>query len=92
MVVGIYLRNALRLIGLLAMAVGVVLTGHQWWVALHEDVAPAFYLCGPESVPRWLFHAAPVVQGLLGWPWIILVEVPLPLLLLWGGGALVKFV
>ena len=85
MFLDIYLRNTLRLAGLLAVAVGIVLLGAQWWSVLHEDAPPAFYLCSPVGVPRWLFHAAPVIQGLLGWPWILCVDVPLPLLLLAGG-------
>ncbi len=37
------------------------------------------------SATRWLVHASPVIQVLLGWPWVVVVEVPLPLLLLGGG-------
>jgi len=92
MVMVIYLRNALRLLGLLAVTVGIVLIGYQGWMVLHEGVTLAFYFCGPESVPHWLFHAGPLVQGFLGWPWVILVEVPMHLLLLLGGGALIEFV
>ena len=92
MVMAIYLRNGLRLLGLLAVTVSIVLIGYQWWMVLHEGVAPEFYFCGPESVPRWLFRARPLVQALLGWPWIILVEVPMQLLLLLGGWTLIKFV
>ena len=89
MVAAIYFRNTLRLAVLLAVTVGSVLIGYEWWVVLHADTMPMFYLCSspPAHVTRWLVHVSPVIQGLLGWPWVILVEVPLPLLLL-GGGAL----
>ena len=85
MFIDIYLRNALRLVGLLAVAVGIVLVGVEWWSILHEDEPPALYLCSPTRVPHWLFHAAPVIQRLLGWPWILCVEVPLTPLLFIGG-------
>ena len=89
MIAAIYLRNTLRLAGLLAVTVGSALIGYEWWVVLQGDTIPMFYLYSspPAHVTRWLGHASPVIQGLLGWPWVILVEVPLPLLLL-GGGAL----
>jgi len=85
MFVGIYLRNTVRLLGLLAVVVGVGLVGDQWWGVLHPATATSVVLYALESVPRWLSHASPVVQGLVGWPWVILAEVPLPLLLLMGG-------
>jgi len=85
MIVTIYFRNTLRLVGLLAVTVGYILMSYQGWVALHGDIPSVFYLSIPASVPHWLSHAAPLIQGLLGLPWIILTEVPLPLLLLIGG-------
>jgi hypothetical protein len=89
MIAAIYLRNTVRLAGLLAVVVGLILIGYQWWVVLHGDTMPMFYLCSspPAHVTHWLVHASPVLQRLLGWPWVVVVEVPLPLLLL-GGGAL----
>ena len=86
MFVGIYLRNTVRLLGLLAVAVGVGLVSDQWLGVLHPATATAMDLYALDSVPRWLSYASPVVQGLVGWPWVILAEVPLPLLLLVGGG------
>ena len=86
MLVGFYLRNTVRLLGLLAVIVGVGLVANQWWDVLHPATATAVDLYALDSVPRWLFHASPVVQGLVGWPWVIFAEVPLPLLLLMGGG------
>ena len=87
MIAAIYLRNTVRLAGLLAVTVGMVLIGYQWWVVLHGDTMPMFYLYSspPARVTRWLVHASPVIQGLLGLPWVIAAEVPLPLLLLGGG-------
>ena len=89
MVAAIYLRNTVRLAGLLAVTVGLVLIGYEWWVVLHGHTMPVFYLYSspPVHVTRWLVHASPVIKVLLGWPWVVVVEVPLPLLLL-GGGAL----
>ena len=89
MIAAIYLRNTVRLAGLLAVVLGLILIGYQWWVVLHGDTMPVFYLYSspPVHVTHWLVHASPVIQGLLGLPWVVVVEVPLPLLLL-GGGAL----
>jgi hypothetical protein len=85
MVAAIYLRNTVRLAGLLALTMGLVLLTYQGWIALHGDLPPEFYLGGPVRVVHWLSHASPLIQGLLGWPWLVLEEVPLPLLLLVGG-------
>jgi hypothetical protein len=40
---------------------------------------------GLVPVPRWLYHAPPLVQGLCGWPLVVLEVVPLPLVCLGGG-------
>ncbi len=79
MIAAIYLRNTVRLAGLLAVVVGLILIGYQWWVVLHGDTMPVFYLY--SSPPA---HVT-VIKVLLGWPWVVVVEVPLPLLLLGGG-------
>ena len=87
MLAAIYLRNTVRIAGLLAVVVGLMLIAYQWWVVLHGDTMPEFYLYSrpPAYVTRWLVHSSPVTQVLLGWPWIVVVEVPLPFLLLGGG-------
>jgi hypothetical protein len=85
MFVGIYFRNTVRLLGLLAVVVGAGVVGDQWWGVFSPATAPAVDLYALDRVPQWLAHASPVVQGLVGWPWVILAEVPLPLLLLLGG-------
>jgi hypothetical protein len=85
MFVGIYLRNTVRLLGLLTVVVGVGLVGYQWWGVFSPATAPVVDLRAIDRVPRWLARASPVVQGLVGWPWVIWAEVPLPLLLLVGG-------
>ena len=83
--VTLYLRNTVRLVGLLAIVMGVVLLGYHGWSALHEDPTLAYSLKHPAHVPHWLSHASPVLQGRLGWLCILLVEMPLTLLLLVGG-------
>jgi len=87
MIAAIYLRNTIRITGLLAVVVGLILIGYQWWVVLRGDTMPMLYLYSspPAQVTRWLVRASPVTQVLLGWPWILVVEVPLPLLLLGAG-------
>ena len=81
MVAAIYFRNTVRLAGLLALTMGLVLLTYQGWIALQGDLVPEFYLGSPGRVIHWLSHASPMIQGLLGWPWLVLEEVPLPLLL-----------
>ena len=83
--VALYLRNTVRFIGLLAIALGIVLLGYQGWSTLHQDPTPAYALKRPAHVPHWLSQASPVLQGRLGWLCILLVEMPLPLLLLVAG-------
>jgi len=85
MVVAIYLRNTMRILGLLAVVLGYGLISYQGWVAFQGDTPPTFYLSIPASVPHLLSHTPLLIQGLLGLPWVILMEVPLPLLLLVGG-------
>ena len=85
MVVAIYLRNTLRIMGLLAVVLGYGLISYQGWIALQGDTPPMFYLSIPAIVLHLLSHTPLLIQGLVGLPWVILVEVPLPLLLLIGG-------
>ena len=85
MIAAIYLRNTLRLAGLLALIMGLALLTYQGWIALQGDLTPEFYLGSPVRVIHWLSHSSPIIQGLLGWPWLVLEEVPLPLLLLVSG-------
>lgn len=90
MIIAIYFRNTVRIVGLLAFFAGGVLLVYQGWVELHGESISAFYLSSPESVTRWLSHASPLLQALVGLPWVILVEVPLPLLLLIGGAVAMR--
>ena len=85
MFLDIYLRNTLRIAGLLAVVLGYGLISYQGWVALQGETLPMFSLSIPASVPHWLSHTPLLIQGLVGLPWVILIEVPLPLLLLIGG-------
>lgn len=59
MVMAIYLRDIMRLMVLLTVAIGVALASYQWWVALHGDtpqysisVRQSVCCAGPSIPPR----------------------------------------
>ena len=81
----VYLRNSLRLVGLLMCAMGLGLSLYHCGVLLQTGAAPLWSLNNFVPVPRGLYHAAPLAQAFFGWPWIVCEEVPLPLGLLVGG-------
>lgn len=81
----VYVRNSVRLLGLLLLVLGLGLSLYQWGSMLWTGTAPYWTLQGMVPVPHWLHHASPLVQGLCGWPLVVLEVVPLPLVCLAGG-------
>lgn len=81
----VYFRNSVRLLGLLLLVLGLGLGLYQGGVMLWTGTAPDWTLQGVVPVPRWLHHAPPLIQGLFGWPLVVLELVPLPLVCLVGG-------
>lgn len=88
----IHLRNSLRVAGLILLAMGLGLSAYyQYWGWFHmgEDVL-TWSLDGLIHIPRWLRQASPLVQGLCGWPLVLVDTVPLPLLLSLSGLLLLR--
>ena len=81
----IYLRNSIRLLGLLMLVLGLGLSLYQWESMFRTGTVPDGVFHGLVPVPRWLYHAPPLVQSLCGWPWVVLEVVPFPLVCLVGG-------
>ena len=81
----IYLRNSIRLLGLLMLVLGLGLIlyqcGSMFWTGRVSD----WVLHGLVPIPHWLHYAPSLVQSLCGWPWVVLEVVPLPLVCLVGG-------
>ena len=75
----VYCRNSVRLLGLLLFMLGLGLSLYQVGSLLWMGTAPDWTLQGIVPVPQWLHHAPPLVQGLCGWPWVVIEFVPLPL-------------
>lgn len=78
----VYVRNSIRLLGLLLFVLGFGLSLYQSGSMLWTGTAPDLTLNGLVPVPRWLRHAPPLIQGLCGWPLVVLEVVPLPLVCL----------
>lgn len=87
----IHLRNSLRVAGLILLTMGVGLSVYQYWCWFHmdEDVL-TWSLDGIIHIPRWLRQASPLVQGLCGWPLVLVDTVPLRLLLFLSGLLLLR--
>ncbi len=81
----IYLRNSIRLLGLLVFVLGLGLSLYQWGSMFQTGTVPDWVFYGLVPIPRWLYHARPLVQSLCGWPWVVIEIVPLPQVCLVGG-------
>ena len=84
----IYLKNILRILGVMAFCTGGTLLGYQSLLTFLGGRAPTLHLFGPAIVPHWIFHAPLPLQMLIGGALIILVETPLPILLVASGAML----